>query len=57
VHQSSGKCGHGALSTIFSAYRKAQEALQKLEDMTFSDAEIDAFLPMELKRAPVQPGA
>ena len=40
----------GAPSTTFPAYRKAQEALQQLEDMTFSDAEIDAFLPKELKR-------
>jgi len=40
----------GAPSTNYSAYRKAQEALQKLEDMTFSDAEIDGFLPKELKR-------
>jgi len=39
-----------APSTTFRAYRKAQEALQKLEDMTFSDEEIDAFLPKELKR-------
>src|SRR6266567_2331881 len=39
-----------AKSTMFPAYKKAQEALQKLEDMTFSDAEIDAFLPRELKR-------
>jgi len=37
-------------STTGPAYRKAQDALQKLEDMTFSDAEIDAFLPKELKR-------
>src|SRR5262249_34798393 len=28
----------GAPSTTFAAYRKAQEALQKQEDMTFSDA-------------------
>ena len=41
----------GAPSTTVDAYRKAQEALQRLEDMTFSDAEIDAFLPKELKRA------
>lgn len=41
----------GAPSTTYAAYRKAQEALQKLEDMTFSDDEIDAFLPMELKRS------
>lgn len=41
----------GAPSTTYAAYRKAQEALRKLEDMTFSDDEIDAFLPMELKRS------
>lgn len=40
----------GAPSTNFKAYRKAQEALKKSEDMTFSDDEIDAFLPKELKR-------
>jgi hypothetical protein len=41
----------GAPSTTFQAYRKAQEALKKFEDMTFSDEEIDAFLPKELKRS------
>jgi hypothetical protein len=48
----------GAPSTTLPAYKKAQEALQKLEDMTFSDSEIDGFLPKELKRtSPVtQPG-
>ena len=40
----------GAPSTTFPAYKKAQEALKKLEDMTFSDTEIDAFLPKELRR-------
>lgn len=40
----------GAPSTNYQAYQAAQEALQKLEDMTFSDNEIDAFLPNELKR-------
>ncbi len=40
----------GAPSTTFQAYKKAQEALKELEDMTFSDAEIDTFLPQELKR-------
>ena len=40
----------GAPSTIFKAYKKAQEALKSLEDMTFSDEEIDTFLPKELKR-------
>jgi hypothetical protein len=41
----------GAPSTTFDAYRKAQHALKQLEDMTFSDAEIDMFLPKELKRS------
>ena len=40
----------GAPSTMFAAYKKAQEALQQQEDMTFSDVEIDAFLPKELNR-------
>lgn len=40
----------GASGTTFQAYRKAQDALKKHEDMTFSDDEIDAFLPKELKR-------
>src|ERR1017187_171400 len=42
----------GAPSTNNDAYRKAQQALQVHEDMTFSEAEIDAFLPKELKRGP-----
>jgi hypothetical protein len=41
----------GAPSTTFQAYKKAQEALKRLEDLSFSDKEIDAFLPQELKRA------
>lgn len=40
----------GAPSTNFEAYRKAQDALTKMEDMTFSDEEIDKFLPKDLKR-------
>ncbi|WOA32660.1 SLATT domain-containing protein [Alloalcanivorax xenomutans] len=40
----------GAPSTNFKAYRKAQRALKNMEDMTFSDDEIDVFLPDELKR-------
>ena len=32
------------------AYRKAWEALQTIEDMTFTDDEIAAFLPDELKK-------
>jgi hypothetical protein len=38
----------GAPSTTFASYRKAQKALQEQEEMTFSDEEIDAFLPKEL---------
>lgn len=40
----------GAPSTTNGAYRKAQEALKLYEDMTFSDEEIDAFLPTTLKK-------
>lgn len=40
----------GSPSTTYQAYKKAQEALKRNEDMTFSDEEIDAFLPKELKR-------
>lgn len=42
----------GAPSTDYKAYSLAQKALKDLEDMTFSDHEIDAFLPRELKRNP-----
>jgi len=45
----------GAPSTTARAYREAQEALQQLEEMTFSDEEIDALLPSELKKAPSLP--
>ena len=40
----------GSPSTTYKAYKKAQQALQRNEDMTFTDQEIDAFLPRELKR-------
>lgn len=40
----------GSPSTTYAAYSKAQEALKHNEEMTFSDAEIDAFLPKELRR-------
>lgn len=40
----------GAPTTSYQAYRKAQQSLQKLEDMTFSDEEIDTFLPGKLKK-------
>lgn len=41
----------GSPSTNFLAYKKAQKALQAQEEMTFSEQEIDAFLPDELKRS------
>ena len=37
--------------TSSRAYKKAQQALKLGEDMTFSDEEINAFLPQELKRS------
>ncbi|MEI7832522.1 MAG: SLATT domain-containing protein [bacterium] len=40
----------GSPNTTFQAYKKAQAALQKYEDLTFSEEEIDAFLPDELKK-------
>ena len=40
----------GSPSTTFQAYKKAQDSLKTKEDMTFTDEEIDAFLPNELKR-------
>jgi hypothetical protein len=39
-----------APSTTAQAYEKAQNALKFREDLTFSDKEIDAFLPKELKK-------
>ena len=39
-----------APSTTSKAYKKAQQALKYNEDMTFSDEEIDVFLPKELRR-------
>ncbi|SOT93565.1 SLATT domain-containing protein [Xanthomonas arboricola] len=47
----------GAPSTNYKAYVAAQKALQKMEDMTFSDSEIDAFLPRELKRGIIASGS
>ncbi len=47
----------GAPSTTVEAYRRAQHALKRLEDMTFSDEEIDVFLPQELKRAKAKKGS
>lgn len=39
----------GAPGTTFKAYQKARKALQHQEDMTFTDQEIDAFLPSALR--------
>ena len=41
----------GAPNTTYKAYKKAQEALKQYEEMTFSDAEIDALLPNDLRKA------
>lgn len=41
----------GAPSTDSKTYGEAQKALKKMEDMTFSDEEIDKFLPTDLKRS------
>lgn len=40
----------GAPQTNDKAYGDAQTALKQLEDMTFSDSEIDAFLPSSLHK-------
>lgn len=40
----------GAPQTNDKAYEKAQRALKDLEDYTFSDAEIDHFLPPGLRK-------
>jgi SMODS and SLOG-associating 2TM effector domain family 4 len=37
------------------AYSQAQDALKNKEDLTFTDEEIDAFLPGPLKRTPPSP--
>lgn len=45
------KIYRSAPHTNEKAYSDAQDALKNKEDLTFSDAEIDAFLPMPLKRS------
>ena len=47
----------GAPSTTARAYKEAQKALQQLQEMTFSEKEIDKLLPSELRRAPSRPDA
>ena len=44
------KIYHAAPHTTGSAYGEAQDALKNQEELTFFDAEIDAFLPEPLKR-------
>ena len=39
----------GSPSTTYAAYSQAQKALQLNEELTFSDEEIDAFLPKQLR--------
>jgi len=46
------KIYRSAPHTDNKAYGKAQDALKNKEDLTFSDGEIDAFLPGPLKRTP-----
>jgi len=41
----------GSPRTISKAYTEAQKALKLNEELTFSDAEIDVFLPNDLRRA------
>lgn len=40
----------GSPRTIFKAYDEASKALKLNEEMTFSDEEIDCFLPVELRK-------
>ena len=51
LQQRLDKIYSGAPRTTSRAYGAAQKALQKNEELTFSTAEIDAFLPGPLKRA------
>ncbi len=39
----------GSPRTTYAAYRNAQESLKHNQEMTFSDEEIDAFLPKQLR--------
>ncbi len=40
----------GAPSTNYKAYKKAQEGLQQLEEMSFTEPELDALLPKALRK-------
>jgi hypothetical protein len=41
----------GSPSTTYTAYRNAQVSLKHNEEMTFTDEEINAFLPKQLRRS------
>jgi len=43
----------GSPRTIAKAYREATKSLKKLEELTFSDAEIDAILPKALRKTEI----
>lgn len=40
----------GSPNTTYAAYRSAQDSLKNNEEMTFSDEEINTFLPKQLRR-------
>jgi len=42
---------HGAPRSISKAYDEASKALKSSEELTFSDEEIDMFLPKELRKS------
>lgn len=44
----------GSPRTLGKAYNEASKALKSLEEMTFSDAEIDSFLPKELRKIQIE---
>lgn len=44
----------GSPRTLGKAYNEASNALKSLEEMTFSDAEIDSFLPKELRKIQIE---
>lgn len=45
----------GAPHTDGKAYKEAQDRLKNMEDLTFTDDEIDCFLPLSLKRSGGRP--
>ena len=45
----------GSPQTNGKAYQEAQDRLKNMEDLTFTDAEIDCFLPLSLKRSGGRP--